>query len=158
MSYDVEARTIRPAAVLPVAAAALIVAALEENDVSRGGVWNATPGLWQRYDRPWNGRAGSRGTARLVGSVAVVYDRPRRHEITVYKASLTVAGRADGWTADRLCDDALSHAGFTLATCPRADLSAPPGPDPFGDVPEPRQRSLSEILHADVRDLLGLRR
>jgi hypothetical protein len=40
---------------------------------------------------------------------------------------------------DRLCDDALSWIGLTLATCPRADLTAPPAPDPFhARVPEPR--------------------
>ena len=45
---------LRPSAIVPAAAAVRIVAALEELDVSRGGLWNATTSLWQRYDRPWS--------------------------------------------------------------------------------------------------------
>src|SRR4051794_33207802 len=86
VSVQLHEASIRPAAILPIDAATQIVSALEKLDVSKGGVWNATPGVWQRYDRSWDGPAGSRGTAELVGSIAVVYDRPRRHEITVYKA------------------------------------------------------------------------
>ena len=44
---------------------------------------------------------------------------------------VTDRGQAQGWTVDRLCDDARQHAGLTLATCPRAELVAPPRPDPF---------------------------
>ncbi|HVF06579.1 MAG TPA: hypothetical protein VNA20_17190 [Frankiaceae bacterium] len=122
---------IRPAAILGVAEAAVILRSLETFDVSRGGVWSATPGLWQRFDRPWNGATGSRGTAQLAGSIAVVYDSPRRNEITIYRATVTVAGVAAGWSLARLCDDALMWAGLTLDTCPRAELLAPPRPDPF---------------------------
>jgi hypothetical protein len=82
VSVQLHEASIRPAAILPIDAATRIVAALEQLDVSRGGVWNATPGVWQRYDRPWDGPLGSRGSAELVGSIAVVYDRPRRNEIT----------------------------------------------------------------------------
>lgn len=122
---------IRPAAVLGIAAAAEIIRALERHDVAKGGVWSATPGMWQRFDRPWDGESGGRGRAQLAGSIAVVYDEPRRNEITIYRANVTAAGLAAGWTVERLCDDALSWAGLTLATCPRADLKAPPRPDPF---------------------------
>jgi hypothetical protein len=128
---------IRPAAVLGIAAATEILRCLERHDVARGGVWSATPGMWQRFDQPWNGPNGSRGTAQMVGSMAVIYDEPRRNEITVFKASITPAGVTLGWTVDRLCDDALGWAGLTLATCPRADLKAPPRRDPF-HVPAPR--------------------
>jgi hypothetical protein len=156
VSVQLHEASIRPAAVLPIEGATRIVAALEQLDVSRGGVWNATPGVWQRYDRPWDGPAGSRGTAELVGSIAVVYDRPRRNEITVYKATLTAAGRLQGWTTDKICNDALSYAGLTLASCPRDDMAEPPRRDPFSVMP--RQRSLTELLNTDVRDLLGRRR
>jgi hypothetical protein len=128
---------IRPAAVLGIGAATEILRCLERHDVSRHGLWSATPGMWQRFDRPWDGPNGSRGGAHLVGSMAVVYDEPRRNEITVYKASITPWGAEHGWTVDRLCDDALGWAGLTLATCPRADLKAPPRADPF-HVPSPR--------------------
>lgn len=122
---------IRPAAVLGLAAAAEVVRALERNDIANGGVWSATPGMWQRYDRPWDGPGGGRGAAQLAGSIAVIYDEPRRNEITIYRVNVTPAGLAAGWDVERLCDDALSWVGLTLATCPRADLRPPPRPDPF---------------------------
>ena len=156
MSVQLHEATIRPAAVLPIDAATRIVSTLEQLDVSRGGVWNATPGVWQRYDKPWDGPLGSRGTAELVGSIAVVYDRPRRNEITVYKATLTAAGRLQGWTTDKICNDALAYAGLSLESCPRDEISEPPRRDPFAALP--RQRSLTELLNTDVRDLLGRRR
>jgi hypothetical protein len=161
VSVQIAEATIRPAAVLPVDAAARILSALQDRDVAKGGVWNATPGVWQRYDKPWNGPRGSRGTAELVGTIAVVYDRPRRHEITVYKATLTQAGKDAHWTTDALCDDALSYAALTLASCPRDSLGELPPPDPFreDELPDiPRQRSLSELLNTDVRELLKIRR
>lgn len=43
---------IRPSAVLAAWAARDVVAELEARDVSRGGLWNASPGLWQRSDTP----------------------------------------------------------------------------------------------------------
>ena len=147
---------IRPAAVLPVDAAVAILKALEERDVSRGGVWNATPGVWQRYDRPWSGPAGSRGGAELVGSIGVVYDRPRRHEITLYKVTLTAVGREMRFTSDALCDEALGYAGLALSSCPRVTLHAVPTGDPF--QPPAKPRSLTDILNSDVLALVGLRK
>jgi hypothetical protein len=154
VSVQLHEASIRPAAILPIDAATRIVAALEKLDVSRGGTWNATPGVWQRYDKPWDGPLGSRGGAELVGSIAVVYDRPRRNEITVYKATLTAAGRLQGWTTDAICNDALSYAGLTLASCPRDELAAPPSSDPFRNA-IPRQRTFAELLNTDVRELLN---
>lgn len=156
MSVQLHEAAIRPAAILPIEAATRIVAALETLDVSRGGVWNATAGVWQRYDKAWDGPAGSRGTAELIGSIAVVYDRPRRHEITVYKATLTAAGRLQGWTTDRICDDALAYADLTLRSCPRDLMEDPPSPDPFRPG-MPRQRSLTELLNTDIRQLVRRR-
>ena len=124
-------QVIRPAAVLPEAAARAVLLALERLDVARGGPWNASPGVWQRYDRPWDGPAGGPGAARLVGTVAAVYGTPSRYEITIYRATVTDHGLAVGWTVEALCDDALQHAGLTLAGCPRAALVSPPVPDPF---------------------------
>ena len=124
-------RVIRPAAVLREQEAAAIQSALEAHDVGRGGLWNAGPGLWQRYDKPWDGEAGHVGTAKLVGTIGVVYGSPSRHEITIYRATVTQAGVDGGWTVESLCDDALDFVGMTLADCPRASLAAPPAPDPF---------------------------
>lgn len=122
---------IRPSAILSEANAARVIRELEMRDVSRGGVWNATPAVWQRFDRPWDGPGGARGSAQLMGSVAVVYDSPSRYQITIYKVTLTETGVAHGYTVERLCDEALAYAGLTLATCPRTELAPPPVPDPF---------------------------
>lgn len=160
MTTHISDAAIRPAAVLPVQEAAKILSALTARDVSQGGVWNATPGVWQRYDRAWSGPAGSRGGAELVGSIAVVYDRPRRNEIMLFKVTLTAIGRELGFTADSLCDEALGYAGLTLATCPRGDLEQLPVSDPFANraAEVPRQRSLGELLNTDVLTLIGLRK
>lgn len=124
-------RVIRPAAVLREIEAKRVSDALLERDVANGGVWNVSPGMWQRYDRPWDGPAGLSGSAQLIGTIAVVYGSPSRFEITIYRVTVTAAGADAGWTVERLCDEALGHAGLTLATCPRAELAAPPTPDPF---------------------------
>ncbi|MBI1379376.1 MAG: hypothetical protein GC157_18150 [Frankiales bacterium] len=122
---------IRPAAVLESRVASLVLAALRADDVSAGGVWNASASVWQRYDRPWNGVGGTRGDARLMGTVAVMYDTPVRHEVTIYRVTITPAGASMGWSVNALCDDALHAGGLTLATCPRAEISNAPRRDPF---------------------------
>lgn len=122
---------IRPAAVLPERAAQLILTALAKSDVRRAGVWNTTTTLWQRFDRPWDGALTSKGSAVLLGSLAVVYGTPTRASITVYRASVSPEAAAAGWDTDRLCDEAFGYAGLTLASCPRADLQSPPRRDPF---------------------------
>lgn len=122
---------IRPSAVLGEAAARAVVRELENRDVARGGVWSASSGVWQRYDVPWDGPAGTRGQAQLVGTIAAVYGTPNKYDITIYRVTTTEHGREVGWSVERLCDDALQYADLTLATCPRAALVAPPTPDPF---------------------------
>ena len=124
-------RIIRPAAVLYDEVARVIVAELEREDVSRGGVWNVSVGVWQRYDGPWDGPGGTMGDARLVGTIATVYGAPTKFEITIYRATVTTYGVEQGWTVESLCDDALRPVGLTLASCPRADMLNAPAPDPF---------------------------
>ena len=124
-------QVIRPSAVLSEAAAFKVLRSLNDQDVSRGGVWNATSSVWQRYDRAWNGAGGMRGSAQLIGSIAVIYDRPVRHQITVYKVTITSYGASKGVTVESLTDEALRSAGLTLASCPRAELHDPPAADPF---------------------------
>ena len=126
-----DVRIIRPAAILDERAAAQVLQQLRRLDVSAGGVWNATSSLWQRYDAPWDGVGGTRGEAKLLGSIAVMYDSPHRHEITIYKVTVSENGLDQGWTVESLCDDALIWAGLTIATCPRAELASPPLSDPF---------------------------
>jgi len=126
-----DVRIIRPAAVLDERAAAGVLTELDRLDVSVGGVWSASSSLWQRYDQPWDGPGATRGSAQLVGSIAVMYDAPNRHQITLYKVTVTDAGRGAGWTVESVTDDALAAVGLSLATCPRAELSQPPVRDPF---------------------------
>ena len=122
---------IRPAAVLPEEAAMKILAALRAADVSRGGVWNASSSLWQRYDRPWDVLTGLRGDAELIGTICVTYDMPSRYYITVYRVTVTEVGLDQGWSVAKLCDDAFGFGGLTLDSCPRADLVSPVRVDPF---------------------------
>jgi len=122
---------IRPAAVLEARVATLVLSALRRDDVSAGGVWNASASVWQRYDRAWNGVGGTRGEAKLLGTVAVMYDTPVRNEVTIYRVTVTPAGSDLGWTVEALCDDALVAGGLTLASCPRAEITNAPKADPF---------------------------
>jgi hypothetical protein len=124
-------RVIRPAAILRAVEADRVRNALEELDVARGGVWNVNPGLWQRYDTPWDGPAGLTGSARLLGTIAVMYGSPSRYDITIYRVTITPYGAESGWTVESLCDEALAHAGLSLASCTRAELRDPPTRDPF---------------------------
>ncbi len=124
-------RVIRPAALLEARAARQIADALRRDDVSRGGRWSVTISSWQRFDRPWDGIAGTRGTAQLLGTVAVAHDTPSRHLVTIYRVAITEAGMAAGCTVDSLAGEALAAAALSLATCPRAEMAAAPVGDPF---------------------------
>lgn len=124
-------KVIRPAAVVPESSAAAIMTQLTSRDVSRGGVWNVSTTLWQRYSGPWDGVGGTTGSAVLIGSIAVAYETPVRNHITIYRVTITEAGRDLGWTVEALCDEALGYGGLTLEVCPRAELMAPPTRDPF---------------------------
>lgn len=121
---------IRPSAVLAASLAAQILLELEHRDVSRGGVWSASAGLWQRYDHAWDGPGGTHGTATLLGSIGAVYGTPSKYDITIYRVTVTDQGARQGWNVERLCDDALQHVGLTLATCPRTEVAGA-GRDPF---------------------------
>jgi|SRR5581483_4292771 len=124
-------RVIRPAAVLRAQEGERVLDALAALDVADGGIWITNPGLWQRYDKPWDGEGGMAGASRLVGTIGAAYGTPTRYDITIYRVTVTEHGAAAGWTVESLCDDALGHAGLTLATCARAELRDPPRSDPF---------------------------
>ena len=104
--------------------------ALEERDVSRGGVWSASAGLWQRFDQAWEPDNGGKGDAQLIGTIGIVYGTPSKYDITIYRATVTEHGLEAGWSVNKLCDDALQYADLTLDSCPRTTLIQP-GPDPF---------------------------
>jgi hypothetical protein len=124
-------RVIRPAAVVPDASATRIIRELNSRDVSRGGVWNASATVWQRYNAPWDGIGGTRGSSFVVGTIAVAYGMPVRDHITIYRVTVTEQGNELGWTVDQLCDEALGFGDLSLAICPRAELATPPTRDPF---------------------------
>jgi hypothetical protein len=123
---------IRPSAVLPETAARAVLVELALQDVRGGGVWDASPSLWRRYDRPWS-TSEAPGDALLIGSLQVAYGVPTRYAITIYRATITSFGEQAGWTVTALCDEALAHGGYTLSDCPRAELSPPPKPFRMGD-------------------------
>lgn len=121
---------IRPSAILNEEAARAVLAELSLNDVRAGGVWFAEPSNWRRYDRPWDS-PDREGSSVLVGTIQVMYGTPTRHEITIYRATVTGVAASVGWSVTRLCDDALQYAGLTLDNCPRANLTPPPQPFRF---------------------------
>ncbi len=134
-------RVIRPAAVLPERAAREIMRWLADHDVTRGGCWAHDVSYIKRFSGPFDGVAGMRGSAVLLGSLHITWDR---YSVTIYRVNLTDEGVARGLTVDGLCDEVLRVAGLSLATCPRADLVAAPLPDPFRRrlvVPPPLPRS-----------------
>lgn len=124
---------IRPAAILPEGATREVLMQLALNDVHVDGLWQADPAVWRRYDRPWDGPDGGPGTAGLLGTMQVAYGVPTRYEITIYRVTISELGNSLGWTVESLSDEALGYGGLTLATCPRASLSAPPRPFRFRD-------------------------
>ena len=126
--YDdgVVEEVIRPAAIVPEASARLVLVELAMRSVDAGGLWDAKPALWQRYDRPRDPNDVTPIESHLIGTMQVAYGTPTRYEITIYRATLTRLGTAAGWTVDALCDEALGYGGLTLATCPRANLAPPP--------------------------------
>jgi len=122
---------IRPAAVLPEEAARAVLMQLALRDVRLGGVWDTEPALWRRFDGPWSGGHDQDESAQLIGSIQVAYGVPTRYEITIFRATITRVGSDQGWTVEKLCDDALQYGALTLASCPRADLKPPPKPFRF---------------------------
>jgi len=130
-------RVIRPAAVLPERAAREIMSWLDDHDVTRGGCWAHDVSYVKRFSGPFDGIAGMRGSAVLLGSLHITWDR---YSVTVYRVSVTEDGAARGVTVEGLCDELFAVAGLSLATCPRAHLAAAPVPDPFRRAfpPSPR--------------------
>lgn len=131
-AYDEGAvsEVIRPSAIVPEDAARSVLVELALRDVHNGGVWQASPTLWSRFDQPWTG-GGSPGSAELIGSLHVAYGTPTKYEITIYRVTVTRFGTSMGVTVNSLCDEALGLGGLTLASCPRASLATPPKPFRF---------------------------
>ena len=120
---------IRPAAIVPENSARAILVELALQDVTNGGLWQAEPALWSRYDRPWKGSTPE--DSELIGALQVAFGTPTRYEITIYRVTVTRYGTEKGWTVESLTNAALTFGGLALATCPRASLGAPPKPYRF---------------------------
>jgi hypothetical protein len=134
-------RVIRPAAVLPEAAARDIMGWLARVDVTRGGCWMHDVSYIKRFSGPFDGLAGMRGSAVLLGSLHIIWEK---YSVTIFRVNLTDEGLARGITVDGLCNEVLGIAGLSLDSCPRAALTAAPAPDPFRrplTVPSPVPRS-----------------
>jgi hypothetical protein len=114
---------IRPAAVLSEASATIVLNELRALDISRGGHWSAEPACWRLYEPSSGDTAGG---PSLIGTIQVANGMPTRYEITIFQATLTVAGSRCGYTVTSLCDEALAFAGLSLASCPRVEIAAPP--------------------------------
>jgi hypothetical protein len=125
---DLHDRVIRPAAILPERAAREIMGWLAGRDVTKGGCWATDVSYIKRFSGPFDGPAGMRGSAVLLGSLHITWEK---YQVTIYRANVTDEGAAAGLTVDALCDEVLAVAGLTLATCPRANLADAPKPDPF---------------------------
>lgn len=117
---------IRPAAVLSEESARAVLAGLSDRDIQNDGEWSTQPARWERFQR-LAGPAAPR-IGEMVGYIQVIYGQPTRYDITLYRVVITPAGSRVGWTVQSLCDEALAHAGLTLATCPRASMKPPPKP------------------------------
>lgn len=124
----VVSEVIRPAAIVPEAAARLVLVEMSLRDVRAGGNWHAEPTLWRFYDRPCEGEEEFPPDTHLIGSLQVAYGTPTRYDITVYRVTITTRGVDQGWTVESLCDEALGYGGLSLADCPRAALLAAPPP------------------------------
>ena len=108
----VVALQVRPALVLPDREARALLSAAEHADVSRGGRFSAGPAGVQVWSGPWNGAAGSRGSAQHFGSVDWSYDTPNRHYITIYRVLVTGRGAAAGHDALGILALVLDLAGI----------------------------------------------
>lgn len=118
----------RPSAVVPERVARLMIRWLDDNDVTSGGCWSHDAGSIQRFSGPFDGVAGMRGTAKLLGSLHITWEK---YQVTIYRVRVTDDGVEAGFTVESLCDEVLASADLTLASCPRADLAPTPVPDPF---------------------------
>jgi len=121
-------RVIRPAAVLADRDARAVMQWLGRHDVTAGGCWAHDVSYIKRFSGPFDGPSGMRGSAVLLGSIYITWER---YQVTIYRVSITDEGAAAGLTVESLCDDVLQVVGLSLASCPRAQLVEAPVPDPF---------------------------
>ena len=121
---------VRPALVLPEREARALLTAAGREDVRRGGCWSAGNAGVQLWSGPWDGSAGSRGSAVPLGSVDWSYDTPVRHYITIYRVVLTGHGVTAGGSTDSILARLLALVDLQTPDGSLA-MQAPPPRDPF---------------------------
>jgi len=121
---------VRPALVLPEREARALLAAAGREDVRSGGCWSAGGAGVELWSGPWDGSAGSHGSALPLGSVDWSYDTPVRHYITIYRVVLTGYGVTAGETTDSVLARLLGLAELPAPTS-TTQMQAPPQRDPF---------------------------
>lgn len=121
---------IRPALVLPERATRALLDAAAREDVGHGGHFAAGPAGIQVWSGPFNGPAGSKGDALLLGSVDWSYDTPSRHYATIYRAMVTQEGVDRAESTASVLARVLALTGLSVEG-DRLSLACPPPRDPF---------------------------
>jgi len=121
---------VRPALVLPELQARALLDAANHEDVLAGGCFSAGPAGIQRWNGPWNGTDGTKGTALHLGSVDWTYDTPAKHWALIYRAMVTQEGIEAGETTLSILLSVLGLTGLSIEG-DRVQLATPPARDPF---------------------------
>ena len=121
---------VRPALVLAERETRELLASAGRLDVGLDGRFSAGPAGIQVWDRPFDGPAGTHGSAVHLGSVDWSYDTPAKHYATIYRVMVTQGGVDAGETTLSILGTVLSLTGLS-ADGNRITLPAPPARDPF---------------------------
>ncbi len=111
-STGLESR-LNPELVLSADEARALLDAAVRADVTLGGRWSVWAAGIQLWSGPWDGPAGSRGSARYFGCLDWRHDAPQQHELTVFRVRVTPEGVTAGETTSTLLDKALALIGAT---------------------------------------------
>ncbi len=96
-----------PTLVLPPDEAKALLDAAVRSDVSLGGRWSVWAAGIQLWSGPWDGPAGSRGSARYLGCLDWSHDTPEPHALSIFRVRVTPEGVTAGETTSSLLDRAL---------------------------------------------------
>jgi hypothetical protein len=121
---------VRPALVLPELQARALLDAANHEDVLSDGCFSAGPAGIQRWNGPFNGPDGTKGTALHLGSVDWTYDTPAKHWALIYRAMVTQDGIEAGETTLSILLSVLGLTGLSIEG-DRVQLATPPARDPF---------------------------
>lgn len=106
-STGLESR-LNPELVLTAEEARAVLDAAVRGDVTLGGRWSVWAAGIQLWSGPWDGPAGSRGSARYLGCLDWNHDVPKPGELTIFRVRVTADGVSAGETTSTLLDRALA--------------------------------------------------